>query len=392
MLKAATSSSGTHDMSRRSGGRGVSIAERMAHTGGRTSGFDYMRIILALSVVCVHSVTVSYGHAGDLAFWATPARPYLRAILPMFFALSGFLVAGSLERSKTLGMFLGLRAIRIYPALSVEVALSALLIGPTLTTTPLADYFSSPVFARYLLNVTGDIHYELPGLFAANPCPSTVNAQLWTVPFELYCYVAIAILALLGLTRRRWLAPTGAALIAAAHLGSRLIRDRGHVETVVLNLPGSLLVVSFLAGVAVYLYREKLPWSPAWAIASAAASAALVGFVPAGDYLAPFTLAYLVACLGLCDPRRVRLIAGADYSYGVFLYGFVVQQSFASLGAWTHHWWLNLLVCIPLSAVFAAASWRLVEKPALRLRSVLVRAETWWLARRPLPRGAVRSA
>jgi peptidoglycan/LPS O-acetylase OafA/YrhL len=55
----------------------------------------------------------------------------------MFFALSGFLVAGSPERSKTLLTFLGLRAIRIYPALGVEVVLSALLIGTAVTTLPL---------------------------------------------------------------------------------------------------------------------------------------------------------------------------------------------------------------------------------------------------------------
>jgi peptidoglycan/LPS O-acetylase OafA/YrhL len=98
---------------------------------------------LAVSVVIVHSVKKTYGVDSEL--WATPLRPFERAIIPMFFALSGFLVAGSLERSETTLTFIGLRLIRIYPALAVEVALSAFLIGMAVTALPLATYFQDPV-------------------------------------------------------------------------------------------------------------------------------------------------------------------------------------------------------------------------------------------------------
>ena len=63
-------------------------------------------------------------------------------IVPMFFALSGFLVAGSFERSKTLITFLGLRVFRIVPALSVEVFLSAIILGSFFTTNDLRNYLS----------------------------------------------------------------------------------------------------------------------------------------------------------------------------------------------------------------------------------------------------------
>ena len=81
------------------------LAERFAETGGRPSGFDYLRIILALSVVALHSVITTKGVAADVMMWETPLRPLLRAVLPMFFALSGFLVAGSLERCRSLISF-----------------------------------------------------------------------------------------------------------------------------------------------------------------------------------------------------------------------------------------------------------------------------------------------
>jgi hypothetical protein len=80
------------------------LEQRLIVTNGRPSGFDYLRLWLAISVVFVHSPTTTNG--AD-PFLNTPLNCYFRAVLPMFFALSGFLVAGSLERCKTLLTFLG---------------------------------------------------------------------------------------------------------------------------------------------------------------------------------------------------------------------------------------------------------------------------------------------
>jgi peptidoglycan/LPS O-acetylase OafA/YrhL len=125
----------------------VSLQDRLVATDGRPSGFDYLRLWLAISVVFIHCPTTTNG--AD-PFVDTPLNAYVRAILPMFFALSGFLVAGSLERCKTLLGFLGLRVIRIYPALAVEVVLSAFLIGALVTTYPWSRYYSDPLFLLYL--------------------------------------------------------------------------------------------------------------------------------------------------------------------------------------------------------------------------------------------------
>jgi peptidoglycan/LPS O-acetylase OafA/YrhL len=101
------------------------IADRIAATGGRATGFDYMRIVLAVSIIAYHTIATCYGKAAEREITSGVFRAPIAMLLPMFFALSGFLVAGSLERSRTLVMFLGLRAVRIFPALAVEIALSA---------------------------------------------------------------------------------------------------------------------------------------------------------------------------------------------------------------------------------------------------------------------------
>ena len=162
----------------------VNLAERLIATKGRPSGFDYLRLGLAISVVMWHTTATTYGlpvKPRDDLWPQSPLHALFSATLPMFFALSGYLVAGSLERSKTILTFIGLRVIRIYPALAVEVALSAFLIGTAVTTLPLAAYFRDPLFWKYLLNVTGHIHYSLPGVFENNPWPEMVNVQLWGI-------------------------------------------------------------------------------------------------------------------------------------------------------------------------------------------------------------------
>jgi len=278
-------------------------------------------------------------------------------------------------------MFIGLRAIRIYPALSVEVLLSAFILGPILTSYPLADYFSDKVFWSYLWNAIGHIHYALPGVFEHNPEALTINRQLWTVPYELYCYVIILVLAIAGIVRYRVLGPAATALLIVAYTAARYFRHDG-LPFVEGPMPGPLLVASFLAGISVYLYRDKLPWSAPIFALCAVLSLVLLGTAPFGDYLAPLPVAYITAYLGLMNPRRVLFLRGADYSYGIFLYGFVIQQTLVSLWPGVLPWYLNIALAVPLATLMAAASWHFIEKPALGLRKPLQKLEDRYLARR----------
>src|SRR5689334_7563831 len=187
--------------------RGCTLDERFKSTKGRSSGFDYIRVVLALGVICWHVRVTTYGDLDPAIQYDSLADfvllPIAIFILPMFFSLSGILVASSLERCKTFLMFLGLRALRIVSALAVAVLLSALVLGPLLTTLPLGAYFTDPEFHAYFLNIVADIHYRLPGVFVSNPFP-LVNGQLWTIPYELACYVALVILAATGIFQQRW--------------------------------------------------------------------------------------------------------------------------------------------------------------------------------------------
>ena len=129
-------------------------------------------------------------------------RPITLSYLPMFFALSGFLVTGSALRTGRLIPFLGLRVLRLLPALLVEVTLSAIILGATFTQLPLSEYYASPMFWSYFLNIVGDIHLFLPEVFNNNNT-DIVNSNLWTLPWELQCYIVMSVMIVTGVLFHR---------------------------------------------------------------------------------------------------------------------------------------------------------------------------------------------
>jgi peptidoglycan/LPS O-acetylase OafA/YrhL len=348
-----------------------SLEAKIAAADGRPSGFDYLRLVLATGVILTHSFAINL----DPAALNEQVRlmPVLRVpigyIVPMFFALSGFLVGGSLQRSRSLLGFLGLRGLRIVPALAMEVTLSALILGSIFTTLPLRDYFADRQFWTYFLNMAGDIHYFLPGVFRDHPWVS-VNAQLWTVPIELYCYAALAGLALIGVARRPKLMMGAVLLLQIVMLARTFIWPAAPASGF---YHSSSVIACFLYGVLLYGFRDRVPWSWPLFVLSTAAMIVLLT-MPWGECLFGLPAAYMAVFLGAANPKRSKIALSGDYSYGLYLYGFPIQQAVYGLGRWTHSWEVNFLVSFPAALVFAVISWRLVEKPALSLRGLFSRA------------------
>jgi peptidoglycan/LPS O-acetylase OafA/YrhL len=346
----------------------VTLAQRIDITGGKATGFDYLRIGLAIFIVAFHSVATSSGSEAQSHLNGTLFRMISYNLLPMFFALSGFLVAGSLERAKSLFVFLGLRVLRIYPALIVDTLVCALLIGPLLTVLPLKEYFADTRFWQYLLNSLGWIHYYLPGVFDNNPMKQ-VNLQLWTIPSELECYVAITLLAAIGLHRqRRWFLI--GVLLALVILEILMLLSGSDYDM------GQRLVMCFLVGVTYYLYKDKIPWRLDFFVVALVLTMAFE-LSPKLGYLAPLTAAYVTIYLGLTNPRKMKFLQTGDYSYGVFLYGWPIQQILVATVPYAKIWWANILMAVPISIGFAIISWHFFEKRALAKKHKLLDLDRW---------------
>jgi len=342
------------------------LGEYMASIKGFTSGFDYLRFILALAVLVWHSYPFTQGGAAadEMARGWVSNLTFL--ILPMFFALSGFLVSTSLQRTPTIWKFLWLRAIRIVPALFVEVMLSALILGPLLTVLPLSEYFSSETFYRYFLNIIGYIHYELPGVFESNPYAKIVNGSLWTVPFELECYLALTVLALIGMTKRP-LMLLGLLLLVTV---SKSISTYyfGASPMALSHIGGRQLILFFLAGIIINLNRDRIPLNGLIAL-----MCAIVGFLFLRNehllYIAPLPIAYVTVWIGMLRPPKIPVVMDGDYSYGIYLYAAVVQQTVVNSFSIGQTYIGNVIISIILVSAFAAFSWHAIEKPMLRLKN-----------------------
>ena len=143
-----------------------------------------------------------------------------------------------------------------------------------------------------------------------------------------------------------------------------------------------MLVLCFLAAVALYLYRDTIPYSGLLGALSAVATAVFLQ-IPDASYLAAFPVAYLTVYLGLMRPPPIPF---GDLSYGVYLFHWPIQQSVVHAFPSIDSWWLMLLISLPLTAVCAWLSWNLIEKPILlRKKPILAAVDRAWAAL-PTPR------
>jgi len=342
--------------------RNPTIGEAFADAGGYTAGFDYQRLGLACAVLCWHSLWISGNRGAEDAIRSSAFLFFPAAIIPMFFALSGFLVANSLQRTK-LPEFITLRIIRIVPALAVEVTLSAIVLGAAFTTLPLSSYFFDSDFYAYFLNIVGFVHFELPGVFSDNPAPHVVNAQLWTIPFELECYLVLIFLSLFKFSSRRGLFLCVVVALSLALTGWSFF----HSEFQDTYVTGRVPVLCFLAAVAIHLYRDKIPCSTA-----AGCACLVVSFVllprQSTAFLAAFPMAYATVWLGLKRPPKIPF---GDLSYGIYLFHFPIEQTIVHLLPGIRSWWLLSLMALPVATAFAWLSWTFVEGPILRRKKII---------------------
>ena len=316
------------------------------------------------------SLAVILGHAYLLSPFASRPDPLQRLLgfdslgglaVETFFFVSGLLVTRSFLNDPRPTAFMVKRAFRIFPALVVCILLTVLVAGPLLTDGSVVRYFESRETWLYLaVNSTllTWVRWRLPGVF---PCSiHGVNAALWTLPLELHCYYVVALLG-----GARWLrSRTSAALFCAGViLVSLLVPER--MPWFGSNPPAHLLPACFATGVLACLYAEHIviDWrvcAGAWLVAALAALAGWPAY--------PFVLACFATCLALATMPALlgRMRLTVDPSYGIYIYGFLIQQTLYKLAP-TMGVHMNQALAVTLAVGVGLVSWRAIERPALDL-------------------------
>ncbi|MFD1383284.1 acyltransferase family protein [Rhodanobacter aciditrophus] len=339
----------------------------------KDNNFNLLRMVCALGVLWAHSILV---YTGEPLPWQIFHIRLDHLFVAVFFAISGFLICRSLLVSQDLKRYAIARMVRLFPALCLVVAITVLIVGPSLSTLLPSEYFSHPNTWQYWQNLNLlSIHtqFDLPKVFSNAPFPNNVNASLWTLPIEVWLYVMTAMAyCLIHLIIERW------PLLPRQHPQS-LMLTIGLVLLIILSLFGSIatqhrnddagvmlvFVCVFFAGALSYLARRalvlNLPFMLGlWLVALVLQNTPL--------WLAGFCLSLVYSVLWLAyRPNGVirRFNRLGDYSYGTYIYGFMIQQS--TLAIWpTLSFSSFLVISTMVTLMCAVGSWHGLEKPFIR--------------------------
>jgi peptidoglycan/LPS O-acetylase OafA/YrhL len=310
---------------------------------------------------------VLYGHS--FVFLGLPEPLFLSSwtLGPLgvyiFFAISGYLVAQSWDRDPHIVRFLLRRSLRIFPGLFVCVCLSVFLLGPLISSLSVQQYFSHQATWGYLSNLYLYITYYLPGTFEGNRVANAVNGSLWSLPAEFAMYLLLALLGFF--TRNRWsslLIAVALILLSwqwATQTPEMLVVYRTDLRQVVMCgayfWMGAVLCRFDVA--KLFTLTNVLLLMTAWFCTTRWPVAHML--------FSHIALPFLVLAFGLASSSWLAKLDHFDYSYGIYIYAFPVQQTIVKYWPQMSLSWY-LLICTLITVFLAALSWYFVEKTALR--------------------------
>lgn len=355
---------------------------------GRENNFNLLRFIAASLVIWSHSFALLPNGMATDPVSRVLGFGFAGIAVNSFFAISGFLIVRSYITHDNLGIYLQARVLRIMPGLIVAVLFCALVVGPIFTVLPWQAYLDHPRVWEFISSNIALYNRipTLPGVFQENEVHG-VNGSLWTLSYEVTMYIAVAIVGLFGLLKSR----KGAILVCFMYVAYYLFVS-GHQELASdWFSPHSekyqRLSLYFFLGGALYVFREKISLNGSytlglWTLAIIAYKSVLFNFM--------FTLAlsYSIFWLALVPKGRLLHFNNFDdYSYGIYIYAFPVQQSLIAQYNFVSE---VLLFCISFLITLALAwiSCKFVEKPALVLNRKLTRK---FYAKRALRSSATNS-
>lgn len=326
---------------------------------GRENTFDFIRFIAAVAVIFSHSFDLLPFQKEPLVTFSNGRYTIGAMSVAVFFIISGLLITQSFHRASTFRSFVLARVLRIYPALIVVILLTVFLIGPLLTSLSLHEYFSSGLTYTYLINALAiRINYFLPGVFLENHYANTVNGSLWTLPLEIGCYALVASIGLL--LKGRYIVGVLILLFVLAIIRWTLINPN---------------TFYFLVGAVIFLFRYKIGTNKLVAAFSFMILLVNLHFT-SNLYLSYFitgiSLAYLIIHLGFIKTTHIKnFTKHGDFSYGLYIWAFVVQQVTASFLP-NINFYFYFIIAVLVTLCFAGASWHLIEKPSLKLKEMIV--------------------
>lgn len=336
---------------------------------GNDNRFDFIRLLLASGVFVYHLIALaeldSSGH------WEAHLAIIAELSIQGFFIVSGALVYGSWQRSKTLSDYVSKRARRLYPAYATVILVPALIsFAMTLDGYGVARYIGPNLIFLNFIEPT------LPGFFAENRF-SAVNGALWTLKIEVMFYMILPVLALLIARLRRAGFVILVLMVCISLIWNTFMTALDHplAPQLARQLPGQLMY--FAAGMALWCWRDQVRnHARACFIVGMAVLIIVLGLNLDIGLLHLIGLGLFIAGLAYTPGPAIPAARWGDISYGVYIVHFPIIQTAIALGVFTQFGALpGALLCSAVIVILSYALWWWVERPALRQDSHYRHAE-----------------
>jgi peptidoglycan/LPS O-acetylase OafA/YrhL len=327
------------------------------------NNLNLIRLFLASMVIVGHSPILN----GATKYWVDPISYFFSFsasgpwAVNIFFFISGLVVTNSLMHSRKPLRFITARFFRIMPAFAFVVLISAIVIGPMVSILSVRQYFNSNIPYTYVTdNLLFQVYYNLPGVFLTNIYPTAVNGSLWTLAYEMSCYVILLGVFLIIRNKGKIFYNTILGLIIfESFLPYKPIFNWIGSNPQINLLPAAFALGSFLAVNAEDIVIDKF----------SVLGVCLVYFFfrTSGYANLFFNIACSVTLLYISSTDFFnRYRPKYDISFGVYLWGFVVQQTFYHYVGKLYvgwHCFFTLLITIALAYI----THLLIEKPGIEL-------------------------
>lgn len=338
------------------------------------NNFDLIRLFAAAQVAIVHSADWM-----GVRFPGMDALAYFPGV-PIFFFISGYLIYQSYANIQTthhLRIFFTNRVLRLFPALYICIIFSLLL-------TYSSGYFSTVAISTkqwilWLATQFSFLQFYNPD-FMRGYGMGKLNASLWTISVELQFYILTPIIYFLFKKYRKVSICLFIAFVALNTANSFLNPRDTTLE--------KLFNVSFVPWIAMFMLGAY--FSSHQALQTKLLNINI--FVPLGLYLLTYyfalkedlgahnsinilsfiLLAWLIFKAAFTAPAlSEKLLHKNDISYGIYIYhmpivNFMIYKNM--IGSLSYFG-----LALGLSTIMALLSWRLIEKPALRLKKITLR-------------------
>lgn len=345
------------------------------------NNFDLIRLFAALQVALVHGERYMVPSGNFLR----PALEFLPGV-PIFFFISGFLIAASYERSSSLTSFSIKRLLRIYPALWLCV------LGTTLSLW-LLGYFENneatlPSVLGWLAAQLSILQFYNPE-FMRNYGAGIVNPALWTIAVELQFYFVMPVLAKLFHKRRALFFLLLTVLLIFSAVYSNYLAQAYSENTVRKMIGVSFLpwIGMFMIGNLAHFYWSSVAryftgrlalWGLVYAVCVAIGLYVESRFdivISGNGIVLPLflPLAGLILSFAYSFTALSRLTGGRDISYGLYIWHMPIIGTWLYLGMPGSY--MSIILCVAITSIIATLSWNFLEKPALSLKPVSRQAQ-----------------